>query len=131
MSDTERPQVKPFAAWLQEQPGGLHQELSDLLADLGAAVTEHEAGGQITLTVKMRPMPHADKSVVQVFTDVKHSLPTPARAAGMFFTDDHGNLHRDNPRQTQLPIIRDVSAEGSVRDIDASTGEIVREISNH
>ncbi len=72
-------------------------------------------------------MPNSDRSVLQVFTEVKDTIPQPDRAVGMFFGDEHGNLHRNDPRQMSFPIIRDVSATGEVRDIDTATGE-VREV---
>lgn len=126
IQDKERKQIKPFATWLREQPGGLHDELGELLAELGLAVVEHRKAGTLNLTVKIAPMPKSDRSIVQSVVDVKLNAPQPDRAVGMFFTDDEGNLHRDDPRQTSFEALISVPNEpDEVVKVDRSTGEVV------
>lgn len=108
-SDTTTPPaaVKPFAAWLQEhRSGGLHQELSEALAEVARAVGEHEKVGTLTVTIKLEPN---GPGTVIVTDDLKTKVPEPARPASLFFTDAGGNLSRRNPRQPELPL-REVPA---------------------
>ncbi len=93
---------RPFAAWLQEQQGGVfHAELTDALAAIVAGVTEHERGG--TLTIKVTVKPEAD-GAVKVSTDFTAKVPRAAAKPSLFFADSAGNLSRRNPRQPELPL---------------------------
>lgn len=93
---------RPFAAWLQEQQGGVfHAELGDALADIVAGVTEHERGG--TLTIKVTVKPEAD-GAVKISTDFTAKVPRAAARPSLFFADSKGNLSRRNPRQPELPL---------------------------
>lgn len=110
MSDTEAPRsTKPFGAWLQEQRGsGLHGELSDALADVARAVSEHGKAGSLTLTVKLKPS--KIDGAVEVEDDIKVKVPQADRGAALFFVDGDGNLSRRDPRQPELPL-RDAAAD--------------------
>lgn len=102
------PQVRPFAAVLQEQrSGGLHSELSEQLAAVVAAVAEHGKPGSVMVTLNVKPseMPGA----IVVSDDVKAKVPQPDKPASLFYSDDHGNLSRRDPRQPELPL-REVAA---------------------
>lgn len=97
------PQANPFAQWLIEQRGGvLHAEASEALADVVAAVMEHGKSGSLTLSVKVAR--NKDGVTVTVSDDLKVKVPQGDRGAAIFFTDDHGNLSRNNPRQPELPL---------------------------
>jgi hypothetical protein len=99
----ERPQTKPFAAFVQEQGRGrLHSELSDGFAELVAACMEHEKAGTLTLTIKVKPS--KDGESVQISDDLKIKAPEADRSPSVFFTDRHGNVSRNNPRQDELPL---------------------------
>lgn len=97
-----RPDARPFTQFLQEQRrGGLHQELSEMLAETVAAVTEHGKVGSVTMTLKIKP---AGDNMVQVFDDLKSKAPEGDRAPSIFYTDENGNVSRSDPRQTELPL---------------------------
>jgi hypothetical protein len=67
MSDAEKRDARPFTGFLQEQRrGALHQELSEILAETVAAVTEHGKPGTVTLTLKIKP---AGDNMVQIFDE--------------------------------------------------------------
>ncbi len=102
----ERPQTKPFAAFLQEHPGGLHQELSDGLADVVLSVLEQKKKGKVTLTLNVAP---TKVGTVEIDGVVKLAAPTPPAQPGMFWPDEHGNLHRGDPRQPEIEGLREVS----------------------
>lgn len=107
----ERPQIRPFAAWLQEQRNGLlHSELSDKLAELVETIQEHEKSGTLTLTISIRPS--KVYGAVEIEDTVKVKAPEADRDAGLFFADSHGNLSRRDPRQPELPL-RDASASAA------------------
>jgi hypothetical protein len=98
----DRPQTRPFAAFLNEQRhGALHGEISTALADVVHAVLEHDKQGSLTLTIKVKP---AGDGAVQVIDHVQIKAPEGDRPAALFFADDHGNLSRNNPHQPELPL---------------------------
>ncbi len=100
---TEDRQVRPFAAWLQEQRGGVtHAELSDALADVVAAVVEHGKVGTLTFQVKIKPS--GDGVSVFVTDSIAVKAPTGDRSAALFFADSDGSLSRKDPRQQELPL---------------------------
>jgi len=101
--DREAPELRPFAAWLQEhRKGGLHAELSERLAEVAAAVVFHQEAGQLTLTVKLKP--NKDGVSMQITDEIKSKVPEPDRGAAIFFADSRGNLSRNDPRQEALPL---------------------------
>lgn len=109
MSDEQEVQIKPFGAWLQEQRNGvLHAELSEALAEVSAAVLQHNKPGKLGLAITVKPAGNAQFTVF-VSDEVKVTVPQPDKPTSMFFADDDGNLSRRDPRQAELPL-RDVSA---------------------
>lgn len=115
----DRPTLKPFNATLQEQRRGeLHQELSEGLAELVAAVMEHDKAGTLQLTLKVKPA--GDGEQVHVIDTVKVSAPKADNKPSIFFADDAGNLSRRNPRQPELPLRK---LEGGAQPTDAQAAE--------
>jgi hypothetical protein len=99
----ERPQVKPFAQFLQETRAGLlHAELSDALADIVARCREHQRKGSLTLVIGIAP--NKDGVTLTVSDDVRIKAPSGDRGAAIFYADDYGNLNRRDPRQPELPL---------------------------
>lgn len=98
--------LRPFNQWLLEQRGGLlHGELTQKLAEVVAAATNTEKDGSLTLTIKIKP---EDGGIVYVMDEIKSKVPE-LRGAALYHTDEAGNMTRDNPRQTSLPL-REVPA---------------------
>lgn len=94
---------RPFAAFIHEQRGGnLHGELTEALADLVLAVSEHRAKGVLQLQIIITP--NNDGATVTVSDKLKLTIPEGDRGAAIFFVDDDGNLTRQNPRQIELPL---------------------------
>jgi hypothetical protein len=101
---TAPPQRKPFAQFLQEaRKGGLHTELSEELAELVRTCIETGKKGKLALTVTVVPAKDED-GTVQITDDVKVSTPKPDARPSVFFSDEHGNVSRTNPRQAELPL---------------------------
>lgn len=100
----DAPPVKQFNVFLQEHRGaGLHNELSEGLAELTAAVLRQQKKGSLTVTVNVAPAEGAAVAVV-VTDEVKVKAPKAATPPSLFFSDDHGNLSRRDPRQTEMPL---------------------------
>jgi hypothetical protein len=92
---------RAFALWLEEQRGGaLHDELTDALSTVVAAVGEHRKVGSLTLTIKLKPNGPGE---VIVSDDVRTNVPHGKRAASMF-ADNGGSLWRAHPDQPELPL---------------------------
>lgn len=118
---SERPALKPFAAFVQEQRrGALQTELSEALADLVRACVETGKKGKIQLEIAVAPTKDAD-GTVYITDQVKLSAPRPDARPSMFFTDENGNVSRTNPRQPELPL-RPVAGGRSDGDEPAATG---------
>lgn len=114
--------VRPFADFLLEVAGGLsHAELSDALNELVGAVALIGKGGNLTYTVKVNPAGRGAEATVLITDEIKVKIPEGDRPESVFFVDDDGNVTRDNPTQTRLPL-REVP-----RRVDPDTGEIREE----
>ncbi len=110
-------QVRPFAAFLQEQRGGAtHAEISDAFAGLVAACVEHGKPGSLALTIKVKP--NKDGITVFVSDMVTVKKPLGERAETIFYTDEQGNVSRRDPRQIELPL-RDASRPAEPRSVQA------------
>lgn len=109
---SEAPQVKPFAAYLQEhRRGGLHDDLSSALQELvGRCV---ETGKKGSLTLKLTFAPQKDEVTMLVTDDLKVVAPKHDSKPALFFPDEHGNLLLSDPRQLQIGTLREVPAAPS------------------
>jgi len=91
-----------------------HHRSGQILSDLSAAMREVTEAAQlqgkpaaITLKITVKPASNACGAVV-VVDDIKTKLPTPEKKGSFFFSDDAGNLFRDDPRQKELPLLKTV-----------------------
>ncbi len=91
-----------------------HHRSGQVLNDLSAAMREATEAAQlqgkkavITLKINIEPAAKAAGAVV-VTDDVKVKLPEPQTRGSFFFSDDRGNLFRDDPRQKELPLLKTV-----------------------
>jgi hypothetical protein len=103
--------ARPFADFLTQQTRA-HDELTEGLHELTAAVRETGKAGTITLTIKIS----ADKKtpdILRVSDNVTVKAPAFDRGERIYFTDHAGNLTRSNPMQPELEGLRDVSAPAS------------------
>ncbi|GAA1909199.1 hypothetical protein GCM10009737_07970 [Nocardioides lentus] len=99
---------RPFADFLREQSrGSTHNELTEGLHDLIAAVVETGRKGTLTLTISVAPM-KKDTERLLVSDLVKVSKPQPDRKESLYFADDNGNLTRNDPNQPTFESLREV-----------------------
>lgn len=98
-------QIKPFAATLQEiAAGDLHTRLSQQLQDLVVAVTDTGKKGTLAVTLTVAPIKPGNVSNLVVSAKSTLKAPEGDEASSVFFTDQTGNLRRDDPNQTALPL---------------------------
>lgn len=117
---SERPQLKPFAAFVQEQRnGGLHDDLSNALVELVNACVE--TGKKGVLTLKVTVTPTKDEVTLLVTDDVNVATPKPDAKPALFYHDEHGNLLRRDPRQPELPLREIAGGKTQTRDINEET----------
>lgn len=109
MNQPDQKQVKPFAAVLQElAKGRVHEEASQALADLTAAVVETGKKGTLTLVITVGAFSKANVDTLAVTGQVTAKPPLSPAPASVFFPDSAGNLHRHDPNQPTLPL-RDIN----------------------
>ncbi len=94
---------RPILDFLREHRNGVtHDELSDALQDLVAAVTAEGKGGSLTFTISIKP---ADKGGALIVTDsIKVKPPAQTRSASIFYASPDNNLVRDDPKQAKMDL---------------------------
>ncbi len=110
---TEPPANAHFARVLALHRGG--QALSDLseqLAKVCEAVARTGKAGTLTLKLDVTPAGRGGLSCLVLEDDIRAKVPAEDLGGSIFFADDQGNLHREDPRQREFEL-RPV--EGQVR----------------
>jgi hypothetical protein len=97
---------RPFNDLLREHRNGLtHDELSDALRDLVAAVTDEGKAGSLTFTVKIKPMGKGDG--LEVSAEVVSKPPKKTPGISIFFATPDNALQKQDPRQKEMEL-RDI-----------------------
>lgn len=87
---------------LEEHRGGSALMLaSNELAKLVRAVNQTSKSGELTIKMKISPM-KGDETAKSISISVKANLPTVDLPMAIFFADEDGSLHRDDPRQHEM-----------------------------
>lgn len=102
--------------------GALKDELSDLLHELIGAMEDESSArdvkvkGELTMKLRFEMEP---SGIVRLAYDVKTKKPPRAMRPGLFWSTGGGNLSAENPRQPQLPFVREVKAgaDAAPRDV--------------
>lgn len=120
MINKPEPEAPPinsaFLTLLQQHRSG--QALNDLADAMREAIEAAQLTGKpsfISLKIGFKPAGNGSGAVV-VADDVKVKLPQAEKVTSFFYTDDDGNLHRNDPRQRELPL-RTVQG-GAAVDVD-------------
>lgn len=96
--------ARPFMDFLREHRNGLtHDELSDALQELVAAVAESGKAGTLTLKISVKPAGR-DSGALEVGADVKVAPPKSSPGVAIFFATPENNLQRQDPRQTSMEL---------------------------
>ena len=100
MSDNNDKQE--FAAILL-QPGLAleHDKASKLLREATAAVKELGKPAEVNIRVRIEPVKN-NSSVVQIAARATSKIPQPPTVTKIFYADDEGGLHRNDPNQREL-----------------------------
>ena len=94
---------RPFLDFLREHRQGVtHDELSDALQSLVAAVSEEGKGGTLTFVISIKPADHGGALIVTDAIQVKP--PAQTRSASIFYATPDNNLQREDPKQSKLDL---------------------------
>ncbi|MGW5514645.1 hypothetical protein [Nocardia africana] len=115
MSDTtsdagEEKAARPFADFVRELRGGaVHDELTEALHNLIAAVESTRKKGKVTFSIELAY--EKGTQTLAVKDVVVAAIPKPDRAKTLWFVDREGNLTRNDPNQLQFSGIKIVTPE--------------------
>lgn len=105
--------ARPFMDFLREHRNGVtHDELSDALQELVAAVAEEGKSGSMTFTINIKPMGKSDG--LEVSAEVKVKPPKTTPGVSIFFASPDNNLVRQDPRQQSMEL-REVGPASAAR----------------
>jgi len=89
--------------FLREHRGGLtHDELSDKLQELVAAVGEEGKSGTLTVVFSLKPLAKGDG--IEVGSEIKIKPPKQTPGTSIFFVTAENNLARQDPRQQAMEL---------------------------
>ncbi|WP_280245546.1 hypothetical protein [Nocardia abscessus] len=101
--------VRPFADFLTDlRRGAVHEEASQALHDLIAAVEETRKAGRLTITFEVSIQKGTDMLAIK--DSVATKTPRLDRPTSLWFVDRHGNATRRDPSQMEIPGMRVVSS---------------------
>lgn len=94
---------RPFQEVLRElRRGNVHDELSDKLQELVAAVTQEGKVGSLTFKITIKPLGKGDGLEVSDEITVKPPKVTPG--SSIFYPTPENNLVRQDPRQQAMEL---------------------------
>lgn len=122
---------RSFARFIESlADGAANSQLSEELFELArklqneAQMRDVAVKGELTLKIKLSADP---MGMVGVLYDVKRKDPTRPTRVGVMWLTKGGNLSAQNPRQPELPNIRQVKAREEVREVEHDADGVVRE----
>lgn len=109
--------ARPFTDVIGDLAGGqAAEELTDKLTEVVQGVMDAGKVGDLTLKVKVKP--NGERAVLTTY-EIKANTPEPAKRETVFFCTSGGDLLRDNPDQSKLPL----------REVDGDKSADMREVS--
>lgn len=94
--------MRSIADVLRDLTGGqTYDELNAALAEVVGAVTKTRKAGEVSLKLKIKAN---GESSVMITDEIKTKVPQDTRGETLFFTTANGDLIRDDPRQSKLPL---------------------------
>lgn len=95
-------QKQEFASILLQLNKGLaHDKASEELREAVAAVKELGKPAEMVIKLKITPVKN-NSSVVQIEAQTAAKIPKPPVKPAIFFADDEGGLHRNDPTQRSM-----------------------------
>jgi len=107
--------------------GALSQELTEKMAELVLAVSEHRKPGRLTLDITIRPMSATGTALI-VTDKLTVKLPFKEVAETLMFPTPEGSILVDNPKQSKLDFKVAPAAppvEGEVKSVSQPTAPAV------
>ena len=105
---------RPFLDFLRDHRHGVtHDELSDALQDVVAAVHDTGKSGSLTLTITVKP---TNSEALDVSDIIKTKLPQLPKSSSLFFVSPENNLVRDDPKQHRLEL-QEINIQQAARPI--------------
>jgi hypothetical protein len=86
---------------VQHNKGTAHDKVSQELREAVAAVQEQGKAASVSLTVKIEPF-KGNPDVLSTTITSSAKIPKPSPKPGIYYPDDDGGLHRNDPRQREL-----------------------------
>lgn len=100
--------------------GQLITELDDALREVTQAVADTKLKGVVTLTIEIAPggVGLGETPLYRITPDIGQKIPKKPESSQVFFTDEHFNLTRRSPNQTEdtrLTVVSDGKPAGVSR----------------
>lgn len=88
---------------LQDHRGGAtHEEISDAIREVVAAVTDEQKGGRVAINITIKPRGKGDG--LDVAIETKAFPPKATAGVSTFFATKDNDLSRQDPRQTSMEL---------------------------
>jgi hypothetical protein len=100
--DDEAQQQEYAALLVQTDKGRVHEQATTQLAALLKAIRETRKGGSITVKFDIKPDKGSEGERVTIAGSVTAKLPAIDPKTSIFFVDEDGGLHRNDPHQPSL-----------------------------
>ena len=95
--------ARPFMDFLREHRGGMtHEQLTDALQELVAAVVTERRPGKLVFTITIKPF--GKKDGLEVGAELKITPPKEERGTSIFYVTPENNLVRQDPRQQSMEL---------------------------
>lgn len=119
---TPKPTTKPedangFLSMLQLLDKGVFiAAAGEAQAEVLKAIRATGQKGKLTITLDIVPVPKTEGAQVSITPSLKVTTPKQSARAKLFFTDEDGTLHRNDPNQTEMSFA--VKAPAAKADAD-------------
>lgn len=109
-------EVTPFTQILQKhRKGGMHEDLSNAIAEVSAAAIETQKKGSVTVKIKIAP--NKDGISIAFGDEISKAVPEHDKDLSFFWPNKAGGLQTRHPNQPELPL-REVK-------VNTETGEVI------
>lgn len=107
--------ARPFMDFLRDHRNGLtHDQLSDKLQELVAAVQQEGKKGELVIKIAIKPLGKGDG--LEVGAEIVSKPPKETPGASIFFATPENNLVRQDPRQQTMEL-REITPASAHRGI--------------
>jgi hypothetical protein len=121
-NETAQPGVDgAFLRALQEhRQGEVLTNLSEAMRQAVEAARKHGKTASLTLNVQFAPNA---ANAIAFTAEVTTKLPKELPFAGIFFSDEQGNLYRNDPLQQELPKLKTIAPEQAPAELRQAANE--------